>query len=220
MAQAQSAGIHLPVRLPQGYVALPGSPFGIATTSGAQWVFVAMTGNGASGIAVLQRTSTSIQLVRTVPLAQSPTGIVITHDGRLLIAAAGNEVYFLDTGSLISGGSQALVGSISDGAGAGSIDANVTADDHWLFVADEDLDQITVIDLDRARAAGYQSNAVVGAIPAGAAPTQVSFSEDGQWLYSTSEVALPSWGWTAACIQERPCSERGGPKNSPCGAIR
>jgi DNA-binding beta-propeller fold protein YncE len=126
----------------------------------------------------------------------------MTHDGQLLIAAAGPLVYFLDVGNLIANGPQSVLGSISDGPGAGSIDVNVTADDRWLFVADENLNQITVIDLDRARSGGYPQDAIVGAIPTGEAPTHVDFSADGQWLYSTSEVALPIWGWPAACIQE------------------
>jgi hypothetical protein len=115
----------------------------------------------------------------------------MTHDGQLLIAAAGPLVYFLDVGNLIANGPQSVLGSISDGPGAGSIDVNVTADDRWLFVADENLNQITVIDLDRARSGGYPQDAIVGAIPTGEAPTHVDFSADGQWLYSTSEVALP-----------------------------
>lgn len=200
LAHAQPT--RLPGRPPQGYITLPGTPFGIAHSSDGAWLFAALTANGQTGIAVLQYSATSIKLAHTIPLTQAPTGIVMTHDGQLLIAAAGPLVYFLDVGNLIGNGTQSVLGAISDGAGAGSIDVDVTTDDRWLFVADENLDQITVIDLDRARSGGYPQDAIVGTIPTGVAPTQVKLSADEQWLYSTSEVALPSWGWPRACIQE------------------
>ena len=201
LSSPQSRVAQPPEHRPHGYISLPGAPFGIAPTPDGAWVFVALTGNGQTGIAVLRRTAAGLQVEYTIPLAQPPTGIVITHDAQLLIAVAGSLIYFLDVASMTSNGAQPVLGSISDGNGAGSIDVNVTADDHWLFVADENFAQITVIDLNRARSGGYSPASIVGSIPTGVAPTQIEFSEDGEWRYSTSELALPSWGWPAACIQ-------------------
>ena len=181
-------------------VTLPGSPFGIAPTGDGQWVFVALTQPPA--IAVLHPAANRINLVRTVSLDEPPTGIALTHDGQLLIAAAGPLVYFLDAGKLASGVSLPLVGAITDGANAGSVDVNVSPDDALAFVADENLQQLTVIDLNRARSNGFPASAIVGRIPTGEAPTQILLSADGQWLYVTGEAAPPAWGWPSACTQE------------------
>jgi hypothetical protein len=61
------------------------------------WVFVSLTGRGEnSGIAVLKRSQGNVQLARVIPLQSSPTGITVTHDGKLLIAAATNSAVFVD----------------------------------------------------------------------------------------------------------------------------
>jgi hypothetical protein len=78
----------------------------------------------------------------------------------------------------------------------------VTGDDQWLYVCDENMAQITVIDLNRARANGFSARSIQGRIPVGVAPTAITFSADGQWMDSTSEVAPFSWGWPKACKQE------------------
>lgn len=85
---------------------------------------------------------------------------------------------------------------------AGAIYVNVTADDKLLFVSDEGAAAITVIDLERARAKGFDAGAVVGKVPAGRAPVALTFSPDGRWLYATSELAQSEWGWPKACKPE------------------
>jgi hypothetical protein len=137
-----------------------------------------------------------------VPLAGNGSGMVLTHDGKLLVVAALDSVDFLDAGKLISGAGSPLLGSLSDGAHAGSIYANITADDKLLFVSDERLQSVTVIDLPRARAGGFKSSAIVGRIPVGIAPIALTFSPDGKWLYTTSEGAAPDWHCPAACRPE------------------
>ena len=96
-----------------------------------------------------------MDLVRTYPLPTPPTGIVLTHDGKLLIAAAIDKVVFLDVPCLISGCGKPMAGSFSDGQSMDSIYANVTSDDKLLFVSEEAASAVTVIDLDYARSAGF-----------------------------------------------------------------
>ncbi|HEV3202290.1 MAG TPA: hypothetical protein VGZ73_30540 [Bryobacteraceae bacterium] len=186
-------------------IALPAHPFGIVTSADGEWVFVALVyDTGAGGIAVVQRSGEKYVLGRVVPLPLGATGLALTHDGRLLIAAAGTEVYFLDV-SGVSGdgaGTVTTVGFLSDGTNAGSVWASVTVDDRWLFVCDENTGQLTVIDLNLARSSGFSRSSIRGTIPVGSAPTATGFSPDGVWAYTTVEIVSNRLGWPRACARE------------------
>jgi DNA-binding beta-propeller fold protein YncE len=165
------------------------------------WVFVSLTGRGEnSGIAVLKRSGGKMELVRVVPFPSSPTGITLTHDGKLLIGAATTLTVIADVRKMTEGAPDAVAGSIA--GGRGSIYANTTDDDRLLFVAEENGQSITVIDLERARRNGYAPDAVIGQVPVGRAPIALTFSPDNKWLYTTSQVALPDWNWPKACKPE------------------
>ena len=212
---------------------LPGKPFGIAVSRDQQWIFVSLLAGeagGSPGIVVLKKKAGHPEIVRTVPLQSPPAGIVLTHDGSLLIAAAGDAVVFFDTARLETGASDAAFQWVSDGPKAGSIYLNVTADDQTLFVSDESAQAISVIDLARIRAQGRDaaanwkvfnspgslSPAIVGKIPVGIAPVALTFSTDQRWLFTTSEAAPPAWGWPA--VLEREGGRPGLPK-VPEGAV-
>ncbi|SPF46855.1 hypothetical protein SBA4_360002 [Candidatus Sulfopaludibacter sp. SbA4] len=198
-------GCNDPLASPVLTVALPGPPFGVAVSGDGCWAFVSLmnaSGGKGAGIAVLSRKGGRVDLVRTVPLPSPPTGIVLTHDGKLLIAAAIDNVVFLDVPCLISGCAKPVAGSFSDGGNMQSIYANVTPDDKLLFVSEESGSAITVIDLPRARSAGFAASSIIGGIPVGHAPIALTFSPDGHWLFSTSQAALKDWGWPAACKPE------------------
>ena len=174
----------------------------VAPSKDGCWLFVSLTGGpgGGPGMAVLKRSAGKIDLVRVVPLPSAPTGIRVTHDGKLLIAAAGSAVVFLDVQKAIKGDSDPVVGSIA--GGRGRVYTNMTPDDSLLFVAEESDATITVIDLERARRDGYKSEDVIGKIPVGNAPIALTFSPDGKWLYTTSELASPDWNWPKQCKPE------------------
>jgi DNA-binding beta-propeller fold protein YncE len=174
-------------------------------------------GGKLSGVAVLHRTGGKLDLVRTVPTPEPLTGIVLTHDGKLLIAAALTRIIFLDVACLVSGCSKPIAGSFSTGDKMQSIYVNVTADDKLLFVSEESAAAITVIDLARARKNGYRADSIVGKIPVGRAPIALTFSPDGRWLYTTSQSAVPAWGWPAACKPEN--QQRGSNLVNPEGAV-
>jgi len=175
---------------------------------------VSLMGRENSGIAVLKRSGGVVELARVIPLPSIPTGIRLTHDGKLLIAAATNETVFVDVNRMIKGTADPVVGRIQ--GGRASIYANVTADDKVLFVSEENAGAITVIDLKRARRDGYKTEDVIGKIPVGISPIALTFSPDRKWLYTTSEQASPDWNWPKAC-------RRGGMPNSgitnPEGAV-
>jgi len=201
-------------------IALPGHPFGIAASRDGNWLFVAvMAGrNALTGVAVLGRVGGEYKLKRVIPLSGDATGVALTHDGKTLIVAGGDSAAVLDTSRMISGSGDPFLGAFNDGPRAGSIYANVTADDNLLFVSDEGTATITVIDLAAARSHGYDARAIIGKIPVGIAPIALTFSPDDRWLYTTSEGASPDWGWPSTEKPEGPNPDRLGGRE-PAGAV-
>jgi YVTN family beta-propeller protein len=126
----------------------------------------------------------------------------MTHDGKLLIVADDEYVVFMDVARMTSDRGDPILGYISDGRFSGSVYVNVTADDKFLFVSDENTEMLTVINLEKARAEGFKETAKVGTVPMGAAPIALTFSPDGKWLYTTSQIAPKSLNWPIACKPE------------------
>jgi DNA-binding beta-propeller fold protein YncE len=193
-------------------VSVPGHPFGVLSSQDGYWIFVSLVGEQNyrdSGIAVLERGQGRLRLARVVKIQTQPLGMVKTHDEKLLIAANGDSVVFLDIAHMIAGGANPLLGALRQGPAAGSVNVNVTADDKTLFVSDEGASTITVIDLERIRSKGIDPEAVIGKISVGKAPIALIFSPDGKWLYTTSQLAAPEWNWPKACQSEGRASEEG-----------
>lgn len=149
-------------------------------------------------------------------MGRAPAGMVLTHDGEMLIAAANDFVVFFDVKKLETGEGDPVVQRVSDGPDAESIYVNVTADDKTLFVSDESSETITVIDLERIRSRprdsaanlkpsnsqGGAPEAIIGRIPVGLAPIALTFSKDQRWLFTTSQIAPPAWGWPKVLAPE------------------
>ena len=197
-AQAQPVRCNAPNASPSLAVTLPSTPFSAIPSPDGCWVFVSLTGETNKGIAVLKRGDGRLELSRVVPLESPPQAMAVTHDGKFLIAPAFNQIIFLDVQRLRTGAANPVLGAFSDEAG-GSGYADVTPDDKLLFVSEEAARSIAVIDLERARANGYQADAILGRIPTGNGPIALAISLDGKWLYSTSQIALPDWNWPKAC---------------------
>ena len=201
------------------HVPLGGSGFQALPTRDGAWVFVSITAPdaGSPGIALYRRGDDGLSFVRRVPLDEAPAGMVLTHDGKLLIAAAGNRLAFLDVERLTGGREDAVLGALVEPGGKlGRIYVNVTADDRTLFCSDESARTITVVDLEKARASGFLPSAVIGKIPVGNAPIALTFSPDGRTLYTTSQ-GMPDLGWPRKCRPEGSSPET--PPNHPEGAV-
>jgi DNA-binding beta-propeller fold protein YncE len=128
--------------------------------------------------------------------------MVMTHDGKLLIVADDEYVVFMDVMRMTSGSGDPILGYMSEKGSSGRVYANVTPDDKFLFVSDENTETISVINLQKARAEGFKGTAQVGKIPVGIAPIALTFSPDGKWLYTTSQLAPKSLNWPVACKPE------------------
>lgn len=216
-AAAQPAsGCNAPTPEPVVHVALPGNPFTPAITSDGCWVFVAMAGmpgaGATPGVAVLKRGDGKLAVERTIPLRSGGTGAALTHDGRVLVVAAGASVAFLDADRLKSGAGNAILGYLPVGEGAGAIYASITRSDDLLFVALERAETIIVVDLPRVRRGVFDSTVVIGRIPVGNAPIAVTLSNDDRYLYTTSQLQGRGWGWPLECAPENP--------NAPLSAAR
>ncbi len=193
---------------PSYEVELPGPPFGVVVTAD-QWAFVSLLGRREGtpmGIAVLNGGGRRWHLVRTVETPEPPTGMVLTHDGKLLVAAADDDVLLLDVAEMVQGGRHPIRQVFRDTEGRGNISANVTADDRTLFVSQERGAALTVIDLEQARTKGFAGKAILGKVPMGNAPIATAFSPDGRWLYATSQSAAKAWNWPKAVKGEGPGS--------------
>lgn len=202
-----------PAAEPVALVSIPGNPFQAIPTADGCHVFVSVAGllepsdprrpprpdASTGGVAVVSREAGEPSLARMVPLEGSPWGMALTHDGRLLIVASDDRVAFLDPARLIAGSSDAVLGYLNDAPAAGRVYANVTTDDRWLFLSDESAKAISVVDLVKARASGFDAGAVIGRIPTGRAPIALTFSMDHRFLYTTSQVAPDTSGWPAVC---------------------
>ncbi len=214
-ALAFAEGLH-----PNQEIALPGRPFGVVLSSDQLHLFVSLTGDGHGrnfGVAVLDRSAGKVTLNRVVSLEARPAGLVLTHDGKLLIMACGDTVLVLDAQELVKTGRAVERCRFSDGHDAGSVYVNVTADDSTLFVSDESAAAITVVDLARLLREGPKT-AIIGKISTGRAPIALTFSPDQRWLYTTCEIAADRWGWPATIPREGSSDSRGHPR-VPEGAM-
>jgi DNA-binding beta-propeller fold protein YncE len=198
---------------PVAVIELPGNPFQAIPSADGCHVFVSLVGPvepgdprrppqpGApeGGVAVVGLAGGKPSLTKVTTLEGSPYGMALTHDGRLLIVASDDRVAFIDPARLTAGSADAILGYLNDAPMAGRVYANVTPDDRWLFLSDESTRTISVVDLRKARASGFDSSAVVGQIPVGRAPIALTFSHDHRFLYTTSQVAPSAYGWPAVC---------------------
>jgi DNA-binding beta-propeller fold protein YncE len=118
--------------------------------------------------------------------------MVLADEGKWLVATVpgAGMVAFLSVHRMEAGKGNPVLGMIWDGDRAGSIYANVSGDGRLLFVSDERLHQVSVIDLDKARRTNFAQSSRIGSIPVGLAPVGLAFSRDGRYLFITSEV----WG--------------------------
>ncbi len=194
-----------PIRSPIVHVPSSGRAFQALPTRDGSWIFASLTvpDAGSPGIAVYRRTHTGLSFVRLVPIDDPPTGMILTHDEKLLVVAAGNRLAFLDVARLTGGADVAVLGYLDEHKkGLGRIYVNVTYDDQFLFASDERARTITVINLAMARASGFSPSSIVGKIPVGNAPIDLAFSPDEKHLYTTSQSMPRKMRWPLACRRE------------------
>jgi DNA-binding beta-propeller fold protein YncE len=173
---------------------LPGAPDGVTTTGDGRWAFASLQG-GEGRISVSSSQGLAPRLVRTIPVpAGGLSGLAVTHDGRLLLAATDRGAVVVSVPRATGGGPGAALGALTvpargASAAGGGAEVAVSPDDHFAFVTLERAGGLAVFDLRTAAADGFRHNGYVGMVPLGIAPLGVAVSPDGRELYVTSEQA-------------------------------
>ncbi len=161
-------------------VNLPDRPYAaIASPDGCK-IFVSTQG-ASGGLALVEFRDGNYDVSQTIALTIRPAGLALSHDGSLLVAPGADGIAFVDAEKF------QLLATLDDG-GKGPIMARITDDDKTLFVSDEMSNRITVIDLERARATGFNSDAIVATIATGRQPVGLALSPDQRFLYAAVEI--------------------------------
>ena len=205
--RAPTAGCNDSPAEPVTVLGVPGTPFQALPSADGCWVFVSLPAAGSgrpSQLALLHHRGGSLTIEHVLQIKGGPTGMALTHDGGLLIVAAGPRIAFVDVERLIGGRSDAVLGYLDDPSIAriGRIYASVTSDDRFAFVADENAMTVTVLDLARTRESHFRVASIVGRIPTGSLPIAVTLSPDERYMYVTSQWAPPTLGWPIECKRE------------------
>jgi len=189
---------------------MPGSPFEAIGSPDGCWVYVSVSNptpradRFQAGIAVYHRgLQGSLNRAALLPLSDAfPSGMALTHDGKLLVAADDHHVYFIDTDRLVHPHAAPILGEIRDAVAPGSVYVIITKDDRTLFVSDEEVSTVTVINLSKARRTGFHQDSIVGDISTGRAPVGLALSKDGRYLFITSEIWPGLHDWPDNCHPE------------------
>ena len=206
-ASARATECNRAMANPLTHVMLPGSPFTALPSADGCWLFVSLT-QPRPEVAVIARANGGLTLKRMVSLPGWPMGMVLTHDGKVLIVAEGANVVFLDVAQLTTGNNNAILGYWGiPNVRPGSIYVSVTADDRYVFVSNEAIGTISVIDLAQTRRSQFAQVRVVGSIAAGTGPLGIAFSSDQRFLFATV-LTVQNMGWSNRCS----------PENSPSAA--
>ncbi len=168
------------------FVAVPGDPFGVVTTSDGRWTFVALNGGD---VAVMSDASGVPRLMRVIPVGGPLQGEALTRDGRYLLVADRGGAAVLSVARAESGAGRAVLGLLGGAGPAGAIQVAVSPDDRYAFVALEYRRAIDVFDLAVALAGGFHRAGYVGAIPLGIHPVGMTISPHGRSMYAVTEIA-------------------------------
>jgi DNA-binding beta-propeller fold protein YncE len=195
-ARAQAPDCARPPVQPVMNIALPGHPFSAIPSRDGCAIFVSMT-ERPSHLLVLTRADGAVTVSHAIPAQGILTGMRLSPDGKVLAATNQRGISLFSTAKLVTDDPQPVIGYLEDSADAGSVYTIFSADEHLLFVADENTNGLTVHDLAAWSATG--KDIVVGRVPTGNAPVGLALSPDGKLLYSTSEGGMNG---PAACAPE------------------
>ena len=181
------------------------TPFGVAFAPDGKHAFVDSLINpsarpsgpnpmrDASGISEYSISGSGLAAERIGPASDgSLLGMVVSPNGRELVAAGGNGASVFSVSRMEHAGSAPsswLVGTFRS-QGQGAIEAAVSPDGQYVFVSLEDSNQLAVFSLKKAQRSGFGSTDLVGYVPMGVAPVGMAISPNGRYLYATSEAAV------------------------------
>ena len=222
---AHSAARSSPPCTPGGVydVAVPGAPMSAVATLDERTVFVSLNSTNPSqpnGIAVLSCSGGRYRLQRVIHMENQPTIMALTHDGKMLVVPDDSFIAFVDVAKARSNAAEPIVGYIEDvpGDDGGAIYAAVSADDRHAFIAEEQTGNLTVVDLQKLRAAPHARTAIVSEFVIGNAPVALVPSKDGAYLFATVQGALKRYNYDKVCMPEGAVAADA-PKESPGSVV-
>ena len=167
---------------PSVSITLPARPYAaLASTDGCRIFATTQDTATAGSVTAATFKDGKYSVAAHIPLTFSPQGLVLSHDGRLLVAVGADGIGFVDAEKFT------LLGSLDDGS-KGPSHAEISADDKMLFVSDEFGNTVTMIDLIKARAGGFKPDSIITKIPTSTQPIGVVMSPDQRWLYAAVEI--------------------------------
>jgi DNA-binding beta-propeller fold protein YncE len=167
-------------------VPVPGRPFAAIPTADGCTLFVSLTDNKASQVAVLARRGGKVTPVAVVPLTGQATGMALSPDGKRLAVADGRGLTLLDASKMIQGAGDAVITTGDDGADSEAVYVAISPDSRLAAVSDESARRITVYDISAAQPG--QPLKASARIPVANGPTGLAFSPDGQRLYAAVQI--------------------------------
>jgi DNA-binding beta-propeller fold protein YncE len=189
---ADVAAVGLLAGVRTAFVALPGQPFGIATTTDGRWSFVDQLGGR---IGVFSDSGFAPSLVRTIALPDDAVGASITREDRYLLVADGNDgATVVSIARVLAGASDAVLGTLKEPrelrlGHRGAIEVASSPNGRYVFVSIEGHNAIAVYDLQAALRDRFRTSGYLGSVPLEIAPVGMAVSPNGRWLYATSELA-------------------------------
>ena len=111
----------------------------------------------------------------TIAVGKRPRGMQLSHDGRQLYVALGND----DRIDVVDLATRKVVDHLPSGPDPERF--VVSPDGRWLYVANENDNTVSFVDIARRK--------IVHEVPVGAEPEGMAVSPDGHWVICTSESA-------------------------------
>lgn len=186
-------------------ISVPGAPFGLAYAKQKGVAFVSLNSKGIGALGVLNTSTFIPSLLHTIALPSAnissteALGVTLSHNGRLLLIAAGEGAFIIDTAKAISGDSDTVVGTLSHmgnnaTAGNAAIEVTLSLHDQYAFVSQEygpvlgkTRGNVDVFKVHEPTGHILISGTPVGHLDLGYAVVGTALSPDGRTLYAVSE---------------------------------
>jgi DNA-binding beta-propeller fold protein YncE len=170
---------------PTATIVTPGPPFASVGTTDGKYLFVSISGSTDDGVAVYRTDVGQIAEIGFVAI-DGAAGMALSRDDASLLVADGDGVAIVDAAAAETATSRQPL-QVVDGSGAGAVEVVVTSDGTYAFVSNEQRASISVIRLAR-RPDGRLGGTVTGEIRVDRVPVGLAISNDGRFLYVTSEI--------------------------------
>jgi DNA-binding beta-propeller fold protein YncE len=161
--------------------------FYAAASADGCWIFVtAHLGQTENRLMLFSKSNGMVKLQREIPFTDPSDTLNwfrITPDQKWLIVASSRKFLVLDVAKIITGQPDVLMGRMSDPHFSGLAGSAFSSDGKYLFVIQPNTSWLTVIDLEKARASGFNGSSGVEGAPVAATAGGLALSPDDKLFY-------------------------------------